>query len=134
MLEYEKKIYEFLLARMALQEQAIDAEDEPALLEILDEKERAIESLNKKDESLRKWSSTLSELDRAEMEEKTRTLRAEIEKTLQEIVELEEICEKKIQSKGSRMGNRLTGLKKGKVLLKGYNIPTRIKPKISKNV
>jgi len=134
MLEEEKKIYEFLLGRMALQEQAIDSDDEKALLEVLDEKERALEHLSEKNQSLLQWSSELSDAERDKMEEKTRALRTEIENTLHQLVELEELCEKKLHSKSGRMGEKLTGLKKGKVLLKGYNTPTRIKPKISKNV
>ncbi|PIR01386.1 MAG: hypothetical protein COV66_01085 [Nitrospinae bacterium CG11_big_fil_rev_8_21_14_0_20_45_15] len=134
MLEEEKKIYEFLLGRMALQEQAIDSDNEKALMEVLDEKEHALENLREKNQSLLQWSSELSGAERGEMEEKTRALRTEIENTLHQIIELEELCEKKLQSKSSRMGQKLTGLKKGKVLLKGYNTPTRIKPKISKNV
>jgi hypothetical protein len=134
MLEEEKKIYEFLLGRMAMQEEAIDSDNEEALLEVLDEKEHALENLSEKNQSLLQWSAELSDAERGEMEDKTRLLRTEIENTLLQIVALEELCEKKIQSKCSRMGQKLTGLKKGKVLLKGYNTPTRIKPKISKNV
>jgi len=133
-LEDEKKIYEFILGRMSLQEQFIDAEKEPELIEVLDEKERAIDNLSEKDKRLELLASELPEKELVKVEKMTTALRAEIEKALNQILEMEEVCEKKIQSKGSRMGKKLSGLKKGKALLKGYNIPKRIKPKISKNI
>ncbi|QPJ64417.1 MAG: flagellar protein FlgN [Candidatus Nitrohelix vancouverensis] len=133
-LKEELKLYALIDQRLDEQERAIRNEDERLVFKIIDEKDEALQTLREQDRQLAQWTQQFSPAQLDFLEEKTRALRDKLSATLKSILAKEETCDKLLQSLQSRTGSKMTGVKKGKIGLKGYSLPSRVKPKISKNI
>ena len=61
-------------------------------------------------------------------------VRKEIESLLEQIIGIEDECQVILSRRQSTLLDKLNELRRGKVLAKGYGLPARIKPKVSKSV
>lgn len=141
---HEQKIKEILENKISLlaelegqmkrQIKAIDENDESSIAKILDEKEAVIESLVKDDQELDQQVANLDEKSRILIAKNLKELGAQIETETEKITEMENECETKLMNERLELFNKMKSLKKGRILLKGYGMSTRIKPKIKGSI
>lgn len=132
----EKKIT--LLAelerQMKRQMQAVDKNDVPSLTQVLDAKEKLIESLINDDSELEKQVANLDKKSRMAIAKNLSELGTQIEAETEKITEMENECEKKLMNERLELLEKMKSLKNGRILLKGYGMSTRIKPKIKGSI
>ena len=132
----EKKIT--LLAelerQMKRQMQAVDKNDVPSLTQVLDAKEKLIESLINDDSELEKQVANLDKKSRMAIAKNLSELGTQIEAETEKITEMENECEKKLMNERLELLEKMKSLKNGSILLKGYGMSTRIKPKIKGSI
>lgn len=132
----EKKIT--LLAelerQMKRQMQAVDKNDVPSLTQVLDAKEKLIESLVNDDSELEKQIAKLDKKSRIAIAKNLSELGTQIETETEKITEMENECEKKLMNERLELLEKMKSLKNGRILLKGYGMSTRIKPKIKGSI
>jgi len=123
-----------LEGHMNKQIKAVDENDVPSLAQILDAKEKVIESLVLDDEELEKQVAGLDKKSRIGIAKNLSELGAQIETETEKITEMENECEKKLMNERLELLEKMKSLKNGRVLLKGYGMSTRIKPKIKGSI
>lgn len=132
----EKKIT--LLAelerQMKRQMQAVDKNDVPSLTQVLDAKEKLIESLVNDDSELEKQIAKLDKKSRIAIAKNLSELGTQVETETEKITEMENECEKKLMNERLELLEKMKSLKNGRILLKGYGMSTRIKPKIKGSI
>jgi len=132
----EKKI--FLLGELESQtkkqRKAIDENDVPLLVEVLEAKEGVIASLVKDDEEFDQCVMCLNDTDRKIIVENFKEYGARIETETKKIIEIENDCERKLINEKKDLLLKMRSLKNGRTLLKGYGLSARIKPKISGSI
>lgn len=132
----EKKIT--LLAelerQMKRQMQAVDKNDVPSLTQVLDAKEKVIESLVNDDSELEKQIAKLDKKSRIAIAKNLSELGTQVETETEKITEMENECEKKLMNERLELLEKMKSLKNGRILLKGYGMSTRIKPKIKGSI
>ncbi len=133
-LQEQLKLYDLIDQRLDDQQRAIRNEDERLVFKIIEEKDEALETLREQDRQLVEWTQQFSTAQLDFLDEKTRELRDKLSTTLKSILTKEKTCEQLLAALQSKTGSKMTGVKKGKIGLKGYSLPSRVKPKISKNI
>ena len=123
-----------LKGQMKRQIKAIDDNDEPSLIQVLELKENMIASLVKDDEEFNKCLARLDDKNRKFIAKNLKQFGARIEKEIKKIIEIENDCEKKLTNEKQGLLVKMKSLKNGRTLLKGYGISARIKPKISGSI
>ncbi len=123
-----------LAGQMNQQIKAIDENDEPSLVRILDAKEKVIESLVNDDKELDKQVALLDEKNRVAIAKNLKELGVQIEIETEKIIEMENDCEKKLINEKLELFEKMKSLKNGRTLLKGYGMSTRVKPKIKGSI
>jgi hypothetical protein len=123
-----------LLETMGEQMEAVNNQDNSRLAVIIKGKEGLIVRLNKTDQEIAELASGLDKSGRETLVRENKGLARRIESDLEKIIEQETDCQKKLNLSKSEVLEKIKALKNGQVLLKGYGVSQRIKPKISKNV
>jgi len=114
--------------------EAVNNQDNSLLAVIIKGKEGLIVRLNKTDQEIAELASGLDKSGREALVRENKGLARRIESDLEKIIEQETDCQKKLNLSKSEVLEKIKALKNGQVLLKGYGVSQRIKPKISKNV
>ncbi|MCH8156188.1 MAG: hypothetical protein IID18_00285 [Nitrospinae bacterium] len=133
-LRKEQVCFKKLIAKLWEQKEAISAEDETRLLQIVEGKNVLIEEFQKIDGKIESQLQLLSPKEIERLAQEAEAMKADLEHALETIIGLEEECEKEIGLKMKQIKEKVQGLKKGKIIAKGYGLRPRVKPIISRNV
>ncbi len=123
-----------LLQKVEEQMEIVNIQADSLLTAIIADKEVLIIGLNETDQKIAEGVKDLDAATRNLMVDECEELVNGIESDLEKIIELETVCQEKLEHVKSGVMEKIIGLKKGQVLLRGYGVSPRIKPKISKNV
>ena len=134
LLKHKQEICIRLLEKMAEQMKAVDAQDESRLAAIIEEKEALIAGLNETDQKITGLASDLDQTILTSLTSENAELAKRIESDLEKIIEQETVCQTKLNLVKSEVLEKIKAVKSGHRLLKGYGVPQRIQPKISKNI
>ena len=132
----EKKLILLRALKEHLQKQkkAIGEGDEGLLTQILNAKEKVIESLIKDDQDLDRQVAILDEKNRIAIANNLQEFEIQIERETEKIAAMENDCEKKLMNERFELFERMKLLKNGRTLLKGYGRSPRIKPKVKGSI
>ena len=133
LLKYKQKTCAQLLEAMGEQMQAVNGQDNSRLVVIIEAKEELIHKLNEMDQKIADLAKGLSKVVQESLVNENKELVKHIEFDLERIIEQETVCQKKLNFVKNEVLEKIKAVKKGQVLLQGYAISHRIKPKISKN-
>ena len=114
--------------------EAVNNQDHSRLAVIIEGKEGLIAGLNETDQKISDLARDLDEATRESLTREFEELGRRIDTDLKKIIEQETVCQEKLNIVKNEVLEKIKDVKSGKVLLKGYGISPRIKPKISKNV
>ena len=134
LLKHKKETCARLLQKMGEQMEAVNNQDESRLAVIIEDKEGLIAGLNETDQKISALARDLDEATRESLTREFEELGRRIDTDLKKIIEQETVCQEKLNIVKNEVLEKIKDVKNGKVLLKGYGISPRIKPKISKNV
>ena len=134
LLKHKQETCAQLLKKMGEQMKAVDTQDEFRLATIVEEKEALIAGLNQIDQKIDGLACDLDQTILASLTSGNAELVTRIESDLEKIIEQETVCQTKLNLVKSEVLEKIKAVKSGHRLLKGYGIPQRIKPKISKNI
>ena len=134
LLKHKKETCARLLQKMGEQMEAVNNQDESRLAVIIEGKEGLIAGLNETDQKISDLARDLDEATRESLTREFEELGRRIDTDLKKIIEQETVCQEKLNIVKNEVLEKIKDVKNGKVLLKGYGISPRIKPKISKNV
>jgi len=134
LLKHKQETCTQLLQKMGEQMEAVNNQDNSRLAVIIEGKEGLIASLNETDQKIASLASDLDEASRESLAREFEELARRIEIDLEKIIEQETVCQGKLNIVKNEVLEKIKSVKGGQVLLKGYGISPRIKPKISKNV
>ena len=126
--------YRGLLKIMGEQKTLAEKEDEPGLIAVIEKKNTLMETAQEIDQKVAEQFQTLSKTDQEKLAKEAENVRKEIESLLEQIIGIEDECQVILSRRQSTLLDKLNELRRGKVLAKGYGLPTRIKPKVSKSV
>ena len=134
LLKHKKETCARLLQKIGEQMEAVNNQDHSRLAVIIEGKEGLIAGLNETDQKISDMARDLDEATRESLTREFEELGRRINTDLKKIIEQETVCQEKLNIVKNEVLEKIKDVKSGKVLLKGYGISPRIKPKISKNV
>ena len=134
LLNHKQESCSQLLRKVEEQMKVVNIQADSLLTVIIADKEELIIGLNETDQKIAEGVKGLDAATRNLMVDECEELVRCIESDLEKIIELETVCQEKIKQIKSGVVEKIMELKKGQVLLKGYGVSPRIKPKVSKNV
>ena len=134
LLKHKKETCARLLQKIGEQMEAVNNQDHSRLAVIIEGKEGLISGLNETDQKIGDLAHDLDEATRESLTREFEELGRRIDTDLKKIIEQETVCQEKLNIVKNEVLEKIKDVKNGKVLLKGYGISPRIKPKISKNV
>ena len=134
LLKHKKETCARLLQKIGEQVEAVHNQDHSRLAVIIEGKEGLISGLNETDQKISDLAHDLDEATRESLTREFEELGRRIDTDLKKIIEQETVCQEKLNIVKNEVLEKIKDVKNGKVLLKGYGISPRIKPKISKNV
>ena len=134
LLKHKKETCARLLQKIGEQVEAVNNQDHSRLAVIIEGKEGLIAELNETDQKISDLARDLDEATRESLTREFEELGRRIDADLKKIIEQETVCQEKLNIVKNEVLEKIKDVKNGKVLLKGYGISPRIKPKISKNV
>ena len=134
LLKHKKETCARLLQKIGEQVEAVNNQDHSRLAVIIEGKEGLIAGLNETDQKISDLARDLDEATRESLTREFEELGRRIDTDLKKIIEQETVCQGKLNIVKNEVLEKIKDVKNGKVLLKGYGISPRIKPKISKNV
>ena len=134
LLKHKKETCARLLQKIGEQMEAVNNQDHSRLAVIIEGKEGLISGLNETDQKISDLAHDLDEATRESLTREFEELGRRIDTDLKKIIEQETVCQEKLNIVKNEVLEKIKDVKNGKVLLKGYGISPRIKPKISKNV
>ena len=134
LLKHKKETCARLLQKIGEQVEAVNNQDHSRLTVIIEGKEGLIAELNETDQKISDLARDLDEATRESLTREFEELGRRIDTDLKKIIEQETVCQEKLNIVKNEVLEKIKDVKNGKVLLKGYGISPRIKPKISKNV
>ncbi|MEE3347056.1 MAG: hypothetical protein VX186_02740 [Nitrospinota bacterium] len=134
LLKHKKETCARLLQKIGEQMEAVNNQDHSRLAVIIEGKEGLIAELNETDQKISDLARDLDEATRESLTREFEELGRRIDTDLKKIIEQETVCQEKLNIVKNEVLEKIKDVKNGKVLLKGYGISPRIKPKISKNV
>ena len=134
LLKHKKETCARLLQKIGEQVEAVNNQDHSRLAVIIEGKEGLIAGLNETDQKISDLAHDLDEATRESLTREFEELGRRIDTDLKKIIEQETVCQEKLNIVKNEVLEKIKDVKNGKVLLKGYGISPRIKPKISKNV
>ena len=134
LLKHKKETCARLLQKIGEQVEAVNNQDHSRLAVIIEGKEGLIAGLNETDQKISDLARDLDEATRESLTREFEELGRRIDTDLKKIIEQETDCQEKLNIVKNEVLEKIKDVKNGKVLLKGYGISPRIKPKISKNV
>ena len=134
LLKHKQEACALLLLKMEEQVQAVNDKDEPRLNMIVTEKGGLVAGLNETDHKIADLAGGLDKATQESLARENEELGQRIEADLETIIKQETYCQEKLNLVKSEMLEKIKSVKQGQVLLKGYGVNPRIKPKISKNV
>ena len=134
LLKHKKETCARLLQKIGEQVEAVNNQDHSRLAVIIEGKEGLIAGLNETDQKISDLARDLDEATRESLTREFEELGRRIDTDLKNIIEQETVCQEKLNIVKNEVLEKIKDVKNGKVLLKGYGISPRIKPKISKNV
>ena len=134
LLKHKKETCARLLQKIGEQVEAVNNQDHSRLAVIIEGKEGLIAGLNETDQKISDLARDLDEATRESLTREFEELGRRIDADLKKIIEQETVCQEKLNIVKNEVLEKIKDVKNGKVLLKGYGISPRIKPKISKNV
>ena len=134
LLKHKKETCARLLQKIGEQMEAVNNQDHSRLAVIIEGKEGLIAGLNETDQKISDLARDLDEATRESLTREFEELGRRIDTDLKKIIEQETVCQEKLNIVKNEVLEKIKDVKSGKVLLKGYGISPRIKPKISKNV
>ena len=134
LLKQKKETCARLLQKIGEQVEAVNNQDHSRLAVIIEGKEGLIAGLNETDQKISDLARDLDEATRESLTREFEELGRRIDTDLKKIIEQETVCQEKLNIVKNEVLEKIKDVKNGKVLLKGYGISPRIKPKISKNV
>ena len=114
--------------------EVVNNQDDSRLAVIIEDKEGLIAGLNDTDQKISDLARDLDEATRESLAREFEELARRIETDLEKIIEQEIVCQEKLNIVKNEVLEKIKDVKNGQVLLKGYETPPRIKPKISNNV
>ena len=134
LLKHKKETCARLLQKIGEQVEAVNNQDHSRLAVIIEGKEGLIAGLNETDQKISDLARDLDEATRESLTREFEELGRRIDTDLKKIIEQETVCQEKLNIVKNEVLEKIKDVKNGKVLLKGYGTPPRIKPKISNNV
>ena len=134
LLKHKKETCARLLQKIGEQVEAVNNQNHSRLAVIIEGKEGLIAGLNETDQKISDLARDLDEATRESLTREFEELGRRIDTDLKKIIEQETVCQEKLNIVKNEVLEKIKDVKSGKVLLKGYGISPRIKPKISKNV
>ena len=134
LLKHKKETCARLLQKIGEQMEVVNNQDDSRLAVIIEGKEGLIAELNETDQKISDLARDLDEATRESLTREFEELGRRIDTDLKKIIEQETVCQEKLNIVKNEVLEKIKDVKNGKVLLKGYGISPRIKPKISKNV
>ena len=134
LLKHKKETCARLLQKIGEQVEAVNNQDHSRLAVIIEGKEGLIAGLNETDQKISDLARDLDEATRESLTREFEELGRRIDTDLKKIIEQETVCQEKLNIVKNEVLEKIKDVKNRKVLLKGYGISPRIKPKISKNV
>ncbi len=134
LLKHKKETCARLLQKIGEQVEAVNNQDHSRLAVIIEGKEGLIAGLNETDQKISDLARDLDEATRESLTREFEELGRRIDTDLKKIIEQETVCQEKLNIVKNEVLEKIKDVKNGKVLLKGYGISPRIKPKISNNV
>ena len=134
LLKHKKETCARLLQKIGEQVEAVNNQDHSRLAVMIEGKEGLIAGLNETDQKISDLARDLDEATRESLTREFEELGRRIDTDLKKIIEQETVCQEKLNIVKNEVLEKIKDVKNGKVLLKGYGISPRIKPKISKNV
>ena len=133
-LEVEESCFKDLMAKLKEQKKAIESQDEERVLQIILEKRSLIENFKQLEEKIEIQLQSLSPEDMKSLAQEGEVLKESLECLLENIICMEEECEKEVGFKMQEVEKRILGLQKGKKIGKGYGRYPKISPIISKKI
>ena len=119
-LKKQKDCYVQLLAIARRQQKAIDAKNDPDLLQALQDKNPILQTLQDLDEEMQPLINDLSDSGRELMIEKGQALKDESAQTLEELISVEDACAKILKDKKEDVLEQIKEFQGRKQGLKGY--------------
>lgn len=133
-LQKEQACYNELLAKMKIQKQAVEEEDESRWLAIIHENDGLIEVIRQLDKEIEQIFNEISKAERGTLMQQTENLKNQIETSLREIIALDNACRNVLESKKGKVSGQMRTLKEGKIMLRRYGTPSSKKSFFYKNV
>ena len=134
LIEKKLTLLKELKGHLQKQNKAVDGNDERLLAQILNAKEKVIESLIKDDQDLDRQVAILDEKNRIAIANNLQDFEIQYERETEKIFEMENDCEKKLMNERFELFKRMKTLKNVRTLLKGYGRSPRIKPKLKGSI
>ena len=119
-LQEQHQQYIQLLELAEQQNQAIEDNANERLLEIVNSKNPLVKKSHQLEQEIADLALTLTQEEQRELVQQGDTLKGEVLKTLDALIQLEEICSKKLEARKSENQEQLQDFKKRKKGLKGY--------------
>ncbi len=123
-----------LLQKMQEQMKAVNNQDDSRLAVVIEDKERLIVGLNETDQKIAGLAADLDVTSRESLVRENAELARCIEADLEKIIAQEIVCQEKLSLTQNEVLEKLRGVKNGQTLLRGYGVPPRIKPRISRKI
>lgn len=133
-LQKEQACYNELLAKMKIQKQAVEEEDESRWLTVIHENDGLIEVIRQLDEEIEQIFYEIPKAERETLMRQTENLKNQIETFLREIMALDGACRNVLESKKGKVSDQMKMLKEGTTMLRGYGTATSKSSFFSKNV
>ena len=133
-LEDEKSCFNELAEKLSEQKKAIEDQSEERVLQVIEEKSVLMEKFKKLEDEVESQLQSMSSKELKSLAEEGEALKENLERLIEEIIRLEEECEKEIGSTMRELEKRIFGLQEGKKIGEGYGRYRKIRPLISKKI
>jgi len=119
-LQEQHQQYVQLLELAEQQKQAIDDNANERLLEIVNAKNPLVQRSHQLEQEIVDLAQTLTQEEQQELVKQGETLKGEVLKTLDSLIQLEEVCSKELEARKNENQQQLQDFKDRKKGLKGY--------------
>ena len=126
-LEQQKACYGVLQQLLELQKRAIKERDDEALMAAIKDKNVQIQTLHRLEQEFNRLIGELNGEQKESAEQQTQSLRQEIVRALESLIEAENACQHALIQETEELKQQMVEFKKKKNLFKGYNDPSSSK-------
>ena len=131
-LKEQKEHYARLLVLAHNQKQAIDGQDDQALLKALADKNPVLQTLQELENNLQELLNKLTESEKDQVIEQGKPIKDEIAQSLGQLIAVEEACAKILQDKKDETFEQMKVFQEHQKGMKGYGDNTGPAPRISR--